>query len=164
MHAESTNPSQYDQGMMWNRGGYTPLLFAARNGDSEAGRLLVDAGADTNDAAPTGAGVLVVAIHSGQFDFAQFALDAGADPNDMGAGYSPLHAAVLRGDVGLVESLLARGAEPNTRLEKGTPLRRTSQDWQLNPSLVSATPFWLAGYYHEPEICVRLSMRVPIRL
>ena len=152
MHAEATNASQYDQGMMWNRGGYTPLLFAARNGDSQAGRLLVNGGADINSAAPTGASALVVAIHSGQFDFARFALEQGADPNDMGAGYSPLHAAVLRGDVGLVKNLLARGADPNARLEKGTPLRRTSQDWQLNPAFVSATPFWLAGYYHEPEI------------
>ena len=152
MHSESTNASQYDQGIMWNRGGYTPLLFAARHGDAEAGRRLVDAGADIDDAAPTGASVLVVAIHSGQFDFARFALEAGADPNDMGAGYSALHAAVLRGDLPLVKALLARDADPNARLEQGTPLRRTSQDWHFDPALVSATPFWLAAYYHEPEL------------
>ena len=152
MHSESTNASQYDQGIIWNRGGYTPLLFAARNGDVEAGRLLVDAGADINDAAPTGASVLVVAAHSFHIDFARFALDAGADPDDMGAGYAPLHAAVLRGDVPLVNDLLARGADPNTRFDKSTPLRRASQDWHLAPQLISATPYWLAAYYQEPDI------------
>ena len=48
--------------------------------------------------------------------------------------------------------LLKHGADPNARLEKGTPIRRASQDWALNPSLVSATPFWLAAYYRDPPI------------
>ena len=151
MHT-SSNASQYDQGIMWNRGGYTPLLFAARHGDIETGRLLVTQGADINDSAPTGASVLVVAAHSGHSDFARFALDAGADPNDMGAGYAPLHAAVLRGDVALVRALLTREADPNMRFEKGTPLRRASQDWYLAPQFISATPYWLAAYYQETNI------------
>ena len=74
------------------------------------------------------------------------------DPNDIGAGYSALHVATLRGDERLVEALLEHGADPNVRLEAGTPLRRTSQDWALNPALVSATPYWLAAYYREPNI------------
>ena len=152
MHADSTNASQYDQGIMWNRGGYTPLLFAARHGDVEAAKPLVAAGADINDAAPTGASVLVVATHSGHTSFAQFAIEAGADVNDAGAGYNALHAAVLRGDLHVVKAVLARGIDPNARLEKGTPLRRTSQDWHFDPALESATPFWLAAYYREPEI------------
>lgn len=152
MHSDSTNASQYDQGIIWNRGGYTPLLFAARHGDVASGRLLVAGGADINDAAPTGASVLVVATHSGHSAFARFALDTGADPNDMGAGYAPLHAAVLRGDVDLIRVLLARGADPNIRFENSTPLRRASQDWYLAPQLISATPYWLAAYYQEPDI------------
>ncbi|MDP6579793.1 MAG: ankyrin repeat domain-containing protein [Vicinamibacterales bacterium] len=152
MHADSTNASQYDQGIMWNRGGYTPLLFAARQGDVEAAKLLVAAGADINEAAPTGASVLVVATHSGQTDFASYVIEAGADVNDAGAGYNALHAAILRGDLEIVRAVLASGIDPNARLEKGTPLRRTSQDWYFNPSLESATPFWLAAYFREPEI------------
>ena len=35
-------------------------------------------------------------------------------------------------------------------VERGTPLRRASQDWALNPSLVSATPYWLATYFRDP--------------
>ena len=152
MHAESTNASQYDQGLVWNRGGYTPLLFAARHGDAAAARRLVGAGADVDDAAPTGASALVVAAHGGHADFVRFALAAGADPNDAGAGYTPLHAAVLRGDAELATALLAAGADPNTRLEKGTPLRRAGQDWAIAPQLVSATPYWLAAYYQEADL------------
>lgn len=152
MHSDSTNASQYDQGIVWNRGGYTPLLFAARHGNTEAGRLLVAGGADINETAPTGASVLTIATHSGQTNFALFALEAGADPNARGAGYTPLHAAILRGDLGLVRALTEAGADPNARLEKGTPLRRAGQDWYIAPQLTSATPFWLAAYYQEPQI------------
>ena len=152
MHAEATNGSQYDQGLVWNRGGYTPLLFAARHGDVEAGRRLVAAGADVDDRAPTGASALVVAAHSGHLDFARFALGAGADPNDIGAGYTALHAAILRGDLELTTALLGAGADPNARLERGTPLRRAGQDWDIAPQHVSATPYWLAAYYQEADL------------
>ena len=152
MHNDSTNASQYDQGIVWNRGGYTPLLFAARHGDTEAGRLLVAGGADLNDTAPTGASVLTIATHSGHTNFALFALEAGADPNARDAGYTPLHAAILRGDRVLVQALTDVGADPNARVEKGTPLRRAGQDWYIAPQLASATPYWLAAYYQEPEI------------
>ena len=81
MHADSTNASQYDQGVMWNRGGFTPLLFAARHGDIDSARLLLRAGAEVNDTAPTGASALVVAAHSGHGAFAATLLDEGADPN-----------------------------------------------------------------------------------
>ena len=161
MHAEGRNASQYDQGVMWNRGGFTPLLFAARRGDITSAKLLLAAGADVDDTAPTGAGALVVAAHSGHGTFATFLLDPGIDikganPNSSGAGYNALHAAILRGDPKLVEQLLERGANPNARVEKGTPIRRASQDWALNPSLVSATPYWLAAYYRDPQIMRQL--------
>ena len=94
----------------------------------------------------------MVAAHSGHGAFAATLLDEGADPNAAGAGYTALHSAILRGDRTLVEQLLKHGADPNARLEKGTPIRRASQDWALNPSLVSATPFWLAAYYRDPPI------------
>ncbi len=152
MHAANTNASQYDQGVMWNRGGFTPLLFAARHGDIESATLLLASGANVDDTAPTGASALVVAAHSGHRAFGAMLLDAGADPNAAGAGYTALHAAILRGDKMLVRELLGHGADPNARLEKGTPIRRASQDWAINPSLVSATPFWLAAYFRDPEI------------
>ena len=41
------------------RGGSTPLLFAARSGDVESARLLLEAGASANDALPDGMSALV---------------------------------------------------------------------------------------------------------
>jgi len=46
-----------------------------------------------------------------------------------GAGYTALHSAILRGDRTLVAQLLTHGADPNARLEHGTPICRASQDW-----------------------------------
>lgn len=152
VHADNTNASQYDQGIMWNRGGFTPLLFAARHGDVESARLLLAAGANVDGSAPTGASPLVIATHSGQSELAAYLLSVGADPNAIGAGYNALHAAILRGDGRLVEKLLTHGADPNARLQGGTPIRRASQDWAINPSLASATPYWLAAYFHDTNI------------
>jgi ankyrin repeat protein len=131
-------------------GGFTPLLFAARQGDLESGRLLLAAGATANEQAANGASALVVAAHSGQGAFAKLLLERGADPNAAGAGYGALHAAVLRGDVDLVKALLARGADPNTPIAKGTPSRYYSKDWALNVNaLGGATPLWQASRYGD---------------
>jgi ankyrin repeat protein len=134
-------------------GGFTPLLFAAREGDVESGKILLAAGASANDRAPNGASVLVVAAHSGHGPFATLLLEKGADPNAADAGYTALHAAVLRGDVALVNALLARGANPNTPLAKGTPSRYYSKDWALNStSLAGTTPLWQAARYGDVTI------------
>ena len=134
------------------QGGYTPLLFAARQGDLESARLLVAAGADVDDAAPMGTSTLVVAALSGHGALAAFLLESGADPNAADAGYTAVHAAVLRGDPGLVTALMAHGADPNAPLMRGTPARRVSTDWTIGHNLIGATPFWLAARFREPEI------------
>jgi ankyrin repeat protein len=134
-------------------GGFTPLLFAARQGDIESGRILLAAGAKVDDLAPIGATALVVAAHSGQGAFAAMLLEKGADANASGAGYTALHAAVLRGDLDLVKALLARGANPNAAIVKGTPSRYYSKDWALNASaLTGATPLWQAARYGDVPI------------
>ena len=133
-------------------GGYTPLHFAAQLGELEAARTLLAAGARVDEAAAEGTTALVVAAHSGQAAVAQLLIGQGADVNDTRAGYSALHAAVLRGDIGLVKSLLARGANPNVRLTKGTPVRKYSKDYALGLNMLGATPFWLATRFAEPEI------------
>jgi len=138
-------------------GGFTPLLFAARVGDVPSAGHLLAKGAQVNDAAPGGASALVIAAHSGQTALATFLLGLGADVNAHGAGYSALHAAVLRGDLDLVKVLLARGADPNLPLEKGTPSRYYSKDYAFNDNLVGATPFWLAARFGEPEIMSALA-------
>ena len=53
-------------------------------------------------------------------------LDRGANPNIIGAGYTALHAAILRGNLDVVKALVSRGANVNSRLRNGTP--RLDQD------------------------------------
>ena len=134
------------------RGGSTPLLFAARSGDPDSARVLLGAGANPDDALPDGTSALVLAAHSGNTDVAAVLLEKGANPDNADAGYTALHAAVLRSDLKLVQTLLGRGANPNIRMTKGTPLRRDTTDFNLPFTLVSATAYLLAAKFLEPEI------------
>jgi ankyrin repeat protein len=134
------------------RGGSTPLLFAARVGDAESARILVDAGADVNDALPDGTSALVAAAHSGQQAAGVVLLEKGADPNAAAVGYTALHAAVLRSGLDLVKALLSRGANPNAPITRGTPVRRNSEDFELPATLVGATPYLLAAKFLEVDI------------
>jgi uncharacterized protein len=134
------------------RGGSTPLLFAARSGDSESARLLIEAGARVDDALPDGMTSLVEAAHSGHQALAILLLEKGANPNASEVGYTALHAAVLRGGLDLVRSLLAHGADPNLRMTRGTPVRRNSEDFELPATLVGSTPYLLAAKFLETDI------------
>lgn len=149
-----TSPPAHAKGIIETvkRGGFTPLLFAAQQGDQQSAELLLAAGADVNDADASGASVLVVAAHSGHGPLAQMLLERSADPNAAGAGYTPLHAAVLRGDLALVRALLARGADPDTVLAAGTPVRKYGVDYALSAAWIGATPYWLAAKFAESEI------------
>ena len=80
------------------QGGFTPLMFAAREGAIESAGLLVAAGANVNETTPLGTSAMVVAAHSGHSAVAVWLLEHGADPNAAGSGYTALHAAVLRSD------------------------------------------------------------------
>src|SRR5204863_460935 len=62
-------------------GGYTPLLMAARNGNSTIIKALVDSGANVNGATTTGTTVLMLAAASGRVDAVQQLLDAEARIN-----------------------------------------------------------------------------------
>ena len=149
-------------------GGFTPLLFAARQGDVESARLLVDAGADVNDTAPDGTSVLVVATHSGHPTLATFLLDQGANPNAAEAGYTALHAAALTGDVHLVEALLTHGARPDAQVTLATRVTRNGQVLMLGEHLLGATPLALAAKFTEVDIMRALAaagadVRLPLK-
>jgi ankyrin repeat protein len=139
-------------------GGFTPILFAARQGSIETTRALLAAGARVNDTAPDGSSVLVVAAHSGHGKLASFLLENGADPNADAAGYTALHVAVLKSDLDLVKALLAHGANPNARLTKGTPVPRETNHYVLGRYLAGATPFFLAAKFAEAEIMRTLAL------
>lgn len=151
---ELTNPSGDADGssVMWVlEGGYTPLLFAARDGDLESAKVLLAAGANANDVAASGASALVVALYSGNRALARFLLDNGASPNAADAGYSAMHVAILLGDGEFVNALLDHGANPNVELEKPTAARRASGDPTLRPAMVGASPLWLAARLGQPQ-------------
>jgi ankyrin repeat protein len=133
-------------------GGETALMFAARVGDLDSAKLLVAAGAGVNDTDAWGVSATVLAAHSGFRELVEFFLDKGADPNAAGAGFSALHIAIMRRDEKMAAALLDRGADPNAPLNTWTQTRRSSEDWHFEPSLVGATPFWLAARYLEPNV------------
>jgi ankyrin repeat protein len=140
------------RGTAWvDYGGFTPLLFAAREGELESARYLLTAGANVNDAGADGSSALAVAAFSGQSAVAQLLIEHGADLNAAGGGYAPLHATVLRGDVTLAKSLIAHGADLNVRQTKATQARRTHDDWAFDKLMIGATPFMLAAKDGEAE-------------
>ena len=123
-------------------GALTPLLYAARDGRLEAAKILVDAGADLKSADANGITPLLMAITNNQVKVARFLIDHGAEINVSDwYGRTPLWAAVeVRNmDVDnasfengvdrepvleLIQILLERGANPNTRTKESIPIRR----------------------------------------
>ncbi len=133
-------------------GSDTALMFAARGGDVTSAKLLVAAGAKVNDADAWGISATVLAAHAGYGELVEFLLEKGADPNSAAAGFSALHAAVMRRDEKMVGTLLTRGADPNAPVRTWTPTRRSSNDLHFGPALVGATPFWLAARFSMPAV------------
>ena len=131
-------------------GANTALMFAARVGDLASAKLLVGAGASVDDADAWGVSATTLAAHSGFDELVEFLLEEGADPSADEAGFSALHLAIMRRDEGLLRTLLAHGADPNARIATWTPTRRASRDWHFHPSVIGATPFWLAARFSEP--------------
>jgi ankyrin len=152
-------------------GGFTPLLFAVQQGQIEAARVLLDAGANVNDAAADGSSALVLAIdsapvvsdrvsrtalaaHASQEAMARFLIERNADVTLHGAGRTALHSAVQRKMPALVQLLLAKGADPNARLERRLPAvsRDVLQANGLDVNPIGATPFWLAAGFGDAPI------------
>jgi ankyrin repeat protein len=117
------------------KGGWTALMYAARENAIEAARALADAGADLDATDPDGTSALVFAIINGHYDLAQMLAERGADPDVADVtGATALYAVVdmntLDETVGrpnpkphatidppaLVRTLLVRGADPDARL------------------------------------------------
>lgn len=81
--------------MNFPRGGFTALLFAAREGAYESAELLITSGADINLADPDSTSPLLMSIINFNYDIAMRLLDSGADANITDdRGRSPLYAAV----------------------------------------------------------------------
>ena len=133
-------------------GGDTALMFAARAGDVASAKLLVTAGGSVNDADAWGVSATAMAAHAGHAELVEFLLERGADPNVAAPGFTALHAAIMRRDERMVAALLAHGADANAPVRMWTPTRRSSHDFNFDPELVGATPFWLAARFSEPGV------------
>ena len=133
-------------------GGDTALMFAARAGDLASAKLLVAAGANVDDADAWGVSATTLAAHAGYGELVEFFLEKRADPNAAKAGFTALHVAIMRRDEKMVTALLDHGADANAPLKTWTPTRRSSRDFNFNPELVGATPFWLAARFSESGV------------
>jgi uncharacterized protein len=64
-----------------NHGGFTPLLYAAREGCIDCAKYLLKAKADINKPDPDGTTPLILALMNMRFDMATYLISAGADVN-----------------------------------------------------------------------------------
>jgi ankyrin repeat protein len=151
------------------RGGFTALGFAAREGDIDIAKVMLDAGVDVNYGDVDNTSALVVAIMNKQFTFAKFLLDRGADVNTVDAyGRTPLYAIIdIRNEdwstlpnrktddpvpaIEIVKALLARGAKLDQGLSKPLPGRSgmDSGDTALN---AGSTPLMRAARSADTEV------------
>ena len=144
------------------RGGWSAVMYAAREGATDAVRALAEAGANLDLVDPEGTTALILAIINGHWDAAAVLIDRGANLNlaDI-KGMTPLYAAidmhtlgdtfgrpypappVIEGSVGIIKMLLVKGADPNARL-KG-PILKRQYDAGDNRLGEGATPFMRAA-------------------
>ena len=87
-----------------SNGGFTPLLFAVREGKIPAVKALLEAGAALNESLPSrrsgetpaadaepGLNAFMLAVGNAHYELATFLLDKGADPNSAPLGFTALH-------------------------------------------------------------------------
>jgi ankyrin repeat protein len=124
-----------------NRGGFTPLLYAAREGCVECARELLAGGADIDLPDPDQTTPLVMAIMNLHFDLALLLIEKGADVDRWDLyGQTPLYVAVdmntlpkggrpdlpsedFTTGLQVAEALLKKGANPNIPLKLRPPYR-----------------------------------------
>jgi uncharacterized protein len=120
-------------------GGLTALVLAAREGDIESARALVDAGADLNQVTEYGWTPLLTAVNNRNYELASMLIDRGADVNIANkGGWTPLYLAtdnrnIEGGDypvptpdrdhLDIIALLLEKGANPNARVRENTLTR-----------------------------------------
>jgi uncharacterized protein len=120
-------------------GGLTPLTFAAREGDIESAKHLLDAGADINQTTEYGWSPLLTATNNRHYKLGAFLMERGADVNIANkGGWTPIYLAtdnrnIEGGDYPVpkpdldhleyIRMLLDHGADPNARAKDNTLTR-----------------------------------------
>jgi len=149
-------------------GGLTPLLHAVRQGHKEVVSILLDEGANINQASGSdNTSPLLMSAINGQWDITLTLLERGADPNFLSdAGTSALFAVIERQwapwshyakpvdyrnqnttHLGVMSALLEAGANPNVRLKKHLWYAEFTSAVLPAAGLYydGATPFWRAA-------------------
>jgi ankyrin repeat protein len=136
-------------------GGLTALVFAAREGDIDSARRLLDAGANVNQQTEYGWTPLLTAVNNRNYRLATLLVERGADVNLANkGGWTPLYLVtdnrniesgdypVPRADLDhleIAELLLRSGADPNLRVKDNTLTRTVfTMQWFFEDG---ATPF-----------------------
>jgi len=135
-------------------GGLTPLVFAAREGNLDTAKVLVERGADVNQQTEYGWTPLLVATNNRNYRLGAYLLEHGADPNIANkGGWTPLYLAtdnrnIEGGDYPVpkpdmdnleyIKLLLDRKADTNARVKENT-LSRTifTMQWFFEPGATS---------------------------
>jgi ankyrin repeat protein len=159
-----------------SKGGFTPMMFATREGQAGVVKALLKAGVKVDEtlqppAKQAGTTAMGLAVANAHFELASMLLDAGADPNAAGQGWTALHtitwirkpgyasndpAPIGSGNMNsieMVKKLVAKGANVNARMTKRTSVGLSS----LNTP--GATPFLLAARTADVEM-----MRLLVKL
>lgn len=152
-------------------GGFTSLLFAARDGHTETAAALLDAGADINKPAGSDKNTpLLAALVNGHFDLAKMLVDRGADVNTAAEnGVAPLYAVLnvqwapkalypqpqayrqqSLSYLDMMQVLLDKGADVNARLKMKVWYSGYSFDLS-GVDEIGATPFWRAAYASDVD-------------
>lgn len=105
------------------------LLYAARTGDTEGLRALLDAGTSVNSADKTGLTPLMASSFTGKADVVRLLLDSGATIDAMDScGYTALIFACNAGQQDCAHLLIERGADINHRdNDASTPIMFAAQ-------------------------------------
>lgn len=153
-----------------NKGGFSALLYAARQGYIEGIEILAEAGADLNATDPDRVSALNLALINFHFEAAATLIRAGADINQWDLfGRTPLYIAIdmnsipgsLRQDIpsrdtlsgrDIAAMLLERGANPNAQLKLRPPFRNVPYDRGVDKMLsTGATPLMMAASIGDVE-------------
>jgi ankyrin repeat protein len=145
-------------------GGFTPLLYATRQGCLECAQALVEAGAKIELTDPDGVTPLLSALLNAHFDTAKYLLEKRANPNKWDFwGRTPLYLAVdfntlphggrpdrpsldETSGIEMIDLLLAAGANPNAQLKLFPPYRSLRMDRGADSTLeIGATPLLRAA-------------------
>ncbi len=154
-------------------GELTPLVYATRANDLDTVRVLVEAGADINQATGYGWSPLLVAAQNRYYTLAAYLLDHGASPNlPNKGGWTPLYLAtdnrnIENGDypvrkadmdhLAFIRLLLDNGADVNARVKDSTETRTVFTNQWLDEN--GATPFLRAAQSGDLELMKLLLAR-----